>query len=245
MSASAQRAEGTEPASSTWPHGASHRATMRISDVLTALRPEFPGVSHSKLRFLEDQGLIEPVRTGSGYRQYSPADVERLRYVLVEQRDSYLPLKVIKERLQELDEGQAEHAPGPRVAGTPQDASPSRYTSASLAAAAGVEESFVEELVSAGVLRRSPGGQHDAASLEILRLAATLSEYGVEARHLRSLRTASDRHVSLIQQIVAPWRSQQTTTARAQAGTMATEAGETFSRLHRAWVREGISDITS
>ncbi|WP_083372249.1 transcriptional regulator FtsR [Paraoerskovia marina] len=218
---------------------------MRISDVLTALRPDFPGVSHSKLRFLEEQGLIEPVRTNAGYRQYSPADVERLRFVLVEQRDSYLPLKVIKERLHELDDGGTEHAPGPRIAGTPAEAAPSRYTTESLAAAAGVQTEFVDSLVEAGVLRRSPGGQHDAASLEILRLASALAEYGVEARHLRSLRTASDRHVSLVQQIVAPWRSQQSPSARAHAGTMAAEVGETCARLHRAWVHEGISDLTS
>jgi len=68
---------------------------MRISDVLADLGPDFPTVTPSKLRFLEEQGLVEPVRTAGGYRQYSPADLERLRFVLRQQRDRYLPLRVI------------------------------------------------------------------------------------------------------------------------------------------------------
>ena len=78
-----------------WPRGISRRASMRISDVLAALQIEFPAVTTSKLRFLEEQGLVEPVRTAAGYRQYSPADIERLRFVLRQQRDRYMPLKVI------------------------------------------------------------------------------------------------------------------------------------------------------
>lgn len=96
-----------------WPRGISRRASMRISDVLAALQLEFPAVTPSKLRFLEEQGLVEPVRTPSGYRQYSPADVERLRFVLRQQRDRYMPLKVIGERLAALDAGEeGEPTPG-------------------------------------------------------------------------------------------------------------------------------------
>ena len=118
MSTGAAHATAPEPADGPepWPQGISRRATMRISDVLRALRAEFPHVSHSKLRFLEEQGLIEPVRTASGYRQYSPADVERLRFVLVEQRDRYLPLKVIKDRLAALDAGTDAETLAPRLA---------------------------------------------------------------------------------------------------------------------------------
>ncbi|NLF05124.1 MAG: MerR family transcriptional regulator, partial [Actinomycetales bacterium] len=99
-----------------WPQGISRHATMRISDVLAALGGEFPAVSHSKLRFLEEQGLVTPVRTPAGYRQYSPADVERLRYVLRQQRDRYLPLKVIGEQLAELDAGRGSQALTPQLA---------------------------------------------------------------------------------------------------------------------------------
>ncbi|GII99090.1 MerR-like DNA binding protein [Sediminihabitans luteus] len=250
MSAFASRASSPEPAPEPWPQGISRRASMRISDVLAGLRADFPGVSHSKLRFLEEQGLIDPVRTASGYRQYSPADVERLRFVLTEQRDSYLPLKVIKERLAELDAGTAVAGPAPRLAapaepGEDVDALPLRFTVESLAGTAGVETAFVDALVDAGVLHKSAGGQLDAACLEVVRIAASLAEHGIEPRHLRSLRTASQRHVSLVEQVVAPWQRQQTPSARAHAGTVAAEIGEMCARLHTVWVRQGVADATS
>jgi DNA-binding transcriptional MerR regulator len=232
-----------------WPQGISRRATMRISDVLRTLRPEFPAVSHSKLRFLEEQGLITPERTASGYRQYCPADVERLRYVLLEQRDRYLPLKVIKENLAALDAGQAVENPALRLAARDGEVEESsvrrRYTVDSLATTAGVDESLIEGLISAGVLHQVPGGQLDAWSLEVVQLAAALGEYGIEPRHLRLLRTSADRHVGLVEQVVAPWRSQQSSSARAHAGVLASEVGELFAKLHTVWVRQGVDGLTS
>ena len=249
-SSSAARAtdHGEDLAPEPWPQGISRRASMRISDVLRALRTEFPNVSHSKLRFLEEQGLIDPVRTPSGYRQYSPADVERLRFVLVEQRDRYLPLKVIKDKLAALDAGTDAEGLVPRLATTDGDPGSAtirqRYTVDALVSAAGVERALVEGLIEAGVLRQAPGGQLDAHALDVVVLAAGLAEYGIEPRHLRSLRTAADRHVSLVGQVVAPWRSQQTASARAHAGTVAGEVGEMCSRLHTVFVRQGIDDLT-
>ncbi|MHA7133010.1 transcriptional regulator FtsR [Oerskovia turbata] len=238
-----------EAAAEPWPQGISRRATMRISDVLRALRPEFPSVSHSKLRFLEEQGLIDPERTASGYRQYSPADVERLRYVLLEQRDRYLPLKVIKENLAALDTGESVENPALRLAASDGEIETSpvrqRYTVDSLASTAGVAPSLVEGLISAGVLRQAPGGQLDAWSLEVVQLAAALGEYGIEPRHLRLLRTSADRHVGLVEQVVAPWRSQQSSSARAHAGVLAGEVGELFAKLHTVWVRQGVGDLTT
>ena len=78
---------------------------VSIGDVLDQLRAEFDDITISKIRFLESQGLIDPERTPSGYRKFSPADVERLRFILRQQRDHFLPLKVIKERLEKLDRG--------------------------------------------------------------------------------------------------------------------------------------------
>ncbi|ROS74504.1 MerR family transcriptional regulator [Cellulomonas sp. PhB143] len=236
-------APGPEP----WPQGISRRASMRISDVLGDLRPEFPGVSHSKLRFLEEQGLIEPVRTTSGYRQYSPADVERLRYVLTQQRDSYLPLKVIKERLVELDSGILDAAPGPRpaTADGERETAQERYTLEALCAATGADPAMVSGLVEAGVVAPTSSGRYDAFAVELVTVAAALAEHGIQARHLRSLRTASDRHLGLVQQVVAPWRGQQSPSSRAHAATVAAEVGELCARLHTTWVRQGIADIGS
>ncbi|WP_235915532.1 transcriptional regulator FtsR [Puerhibacterium puerhi] len=239
---------GEEHAPEPWPRGISRQPTMRISDVLAALSPEFGQVSHSKLRFLEEQGLIHPVRTPSGYRQYSPADVERLRFVLAEQRDSYLPLKVIKERLAAMDAGEEPApVPAPRLAGGSADRSAEparpRWTVESVAQAAGVDEAFVRSLVSSGLLHESATGQLDAAAPDVVRTATRLAEYGIEPRHLRPLRTAADRSVDLVDQVVAPYRRQQTGSARAQADTLAEELGELLARLHTVWVRRGVDDL--
>ena len=231
-----------------WPRGISRHATMRISDVLAALRIEFPAVTNSKLRFLEEHNLIEPVRTPSGYRQYSPADVERLRYVLREQRDRYLPLKVIGEKLDALDAG-ADDAMVPRARLATEDgvahrpSGSGRLTAAALAEDASVAPELVDELVMAGVLRPGPGGRFDPWAREIAVLAGALGEYGIDARHLRAFRAAAERQVDLIDQVVAPLRGQTSVSARAHAGTVAAELGELCARLHTTLVRAGVADV--
>ncbi|MCL1870472.1 MAG: MerR family transcriptional regulator [Promicromonosporaceae bacterium] len=230
-----------------WPRGISRQATMRISDVLAALGPEFGGISHSKLRFLEEQGLIHPVRTPAGYRQYSPADVERLRFVLTEQRDSYLPLKVIKERLAEMDAGEPAPGPSPRLAGgtaVPPDPSRRVWTTATVTEATGVDGALVDALVHAGLLQPGPGGRLEPGDVDVVRLAAQLAEHGIEPRHLRALRASADRQVALVDQLVAPRRRQQTASAQAHAATLAAEVGELLARLHSTWVRHGVEGLT-
>ena len=227
-----------------WPHGVSREPTMRISDVLADLGADFPTVTPSKLRFLEEQGLVEPRRTAGGYRQYSPADVERLRYVLRQQRDRYLPLRVIGEQLAALDAGQAEEPLTPRLATSDGErAVAGRATVASVAAEAGVDEALVTALVDEGVLRLSPSGHLDAWALELVTLAAGLAEHGVEPRHLRSFRAAADRQVSVVEQIVAPLRAQRSGAAQARAASVAAEVGELCGQLHTALVRAGVASL--
>lgn len=230
----------------TWPVGVSTRASMRISDVLATLRPEFPALTSSKLRFLEDQGLVEPVRTPAGYRQYSPAHVERLRFVLGEQRDHYLPLKVIKDRLDEMDAGLHEPAPVvPHLAasdGERPDLRPAdRLTTATLAHEAGVEVSLVEDLLAAGIIRSDNHGRFDSWAQQIVVHAAALQQHGIGARHLRASRSAADRELALAEQVVAPLRAHGTPSARARADATAVEMGESFIQLHAALVRQALS----
>ncbi len=221
---------------------------MRISDVLADLGTDFPTLTPSKLRFLEEQGLVEPRRTAGGYRQYSPADVERLRFVLRQQRDRYLPLKVIGEQLAALDAGQSDEPLTPRLATSDGErtgsVAPGRTTAAALAAEAGVDVALVEQLVEAGVLTMSGSGHVDAWAREVVVLAAALAEHGVEPRHLRSFRLAADRQVSVVEQIVAPLRGQKAVAAQAHAATVAAEVGELCGRLHTALVRSGVADLT-
>ena len=232
-----------------WPHGVSGEPTMRISDVLAELGGDFPTVTPSKLRFLEEQGLVEPRRTAGGYRQYSPADVERLRYVLRQQRDRYLPLRVIGEQLAALDSGRTDEPLTPRLATADGERTgpglAGRHTAASLATETGVEVDFVVALLEAGVLTASRSGHLDASAHEVVVAAAALAEHGIEPRHLRSFRTAADRQVSVVDQIVAPLRGQRAVAAQAHAASVAAEVGELCGQLHTVLVRAGVARLTS
>lgn len=230
-----------------WPHGVSRRATMRISDVLAELRTDFPAVSTSKLRYLEDEGLVSPLRTPSGYRQYSQADVERLRYVLRQQRDRFWPLSVIREHLAAMDRGEGdEQEPLAHVVRSPEEsaaAHPSRYTMDALAEAAGTTPAMVAELVAAGVVGPDAAGHFDPWARDVVRSAAALAEHGITARHLRAFTVAAERQVALVDQVVAPVRGQSAPSARAHAGTLAAEVGELCGQLHTALLRSGVARI--
>ncbi|HLS26305.1 MAG TPA: MerR family transcriptional regulator [Beutenbergiaceae bacterium] len=247
MSADAARAP--EPQEDEgWPPGVSRMPTMSIGAALGILQREFPAASVSKIRFLEDQGLVSPRRTPSGYRSYSQADVERLRFVLAAQRDSFLPLKVIRERLAELDAGNAAvPAPGARVVSEDGELvvapGAGRFSLEEVAEASGQPVAQIEALVQAGVLVPDAGGKFPGALVPVAKLAAELGAHGIDARHLRAIRTAADRQVDLIEQVIAPVASVRSgpssVGARAKAQTMAAELAGTLAELHTALVRAG------
>ncbi|UFU04509.1 MerR family transcriptional regulator [Ruania suaedae] len=247
MSSSAAREQADAPA---WPFGVSRTPTMNISGALSVLKREFPAISVSKVRFLEDQGLVCPHRTPSGYRRYSLADVERLRFALAAQRDSFLPWKVIRERLAELDAGGADPpAPGARVISEDGEiladpSPPGRLTADQVARAAGCDPERVASLTSTGLLVADAAGKFPARSVEIVRFADELAAHGIDDRHLRALRSAADRQLDLVEQIVAPVRSQRTgpsaSGSRAKAHAMATELTATMTSLHTALLGAGV-----
>jgi DNA-binding transcriptional MerR regulator len=195
---------------------------LTIGAVLAALAPDFPDISISKIRFLEAEGLLAPERTESGYRTFSPEDVERLRYILTAQRDRFWPLKVIREALDKLERG-LEPAPNgavsarPRVpAGVDDPHLPTaadltrhgrlRLTDVELREAAGLDKPTFEALFTYGLLHPDSSGHFGDASLAVARAAGALAAYGIEPRHLRPFRTAADREIGLVQQIVSPVR---------------------------------------
>jgi DNA-binding transcriptional MerR regulator len=184
---------------------------VTIGSVCKALRQEFPDISISKIRYLEDQKLLSPRRTQGGYRLYSPNDVERLRTILRMQRDEFLPLRVIR---QELAGGRAE-----RELATPADGRPLRRTAVNVRDPGGiysldvvVEETgatpaLVRELVEFGVIKgEARGGTRyfDETEREIVRAVSELARYGVGGRNLRMFRTSADREAQLLQSILAP-----------------------------------------
>lgn len=243
--------------SSATSRGAAVRARqlLSIGEVLAELTPDFPDVTHSKIRFLEDQGLVEPQRTASGYRKFSPADVERLRLVLGLQRERYLPLKVIREYLDAIDRGlEPPELPGgpprvPRMVASGGVPGPERFargrrslrlTRAELVEAAGADDALLAALESYGLVCAGPGGHYDADALELATVARELAAFGIEARHLRAFRTAADREVALVEQVVSPLRRQRQAGADARAGEVAREISALCVRLHATLVRAAL-----
>ncbi|MFQ6172400.1 MerR family transcriptional regulator [Oryzobacter sp. R7] len=220
---------------------------LTVGAVVRALREEFPDVSISKVRFLEAEGLVTPTRTGSGYRQFSTADVDRIRYVLRAQRDLFWPLRVIRDNLDALDrgltpgEGSDLRARAPEPAADPAvpavdelvASTRMRLTRAELAAASGLHVAEVDDLVAHGLLRPGPDGHHGEADLRVARAAAGLAAHGLQARHLRPFRTAADREVGLVEQAVAGRRGP-------DAERRAAEVAHLCLTLHAALVRGGL-----
>lgn len=212
-----------------------------IGAVLARLKQDFPDVSISKIRFLESEGLVTPVRTPAGYRQFGPADIERLRYVLSAQRDHYLPLKVIKEQLEALDRGEAGPTGStlrlPRtlaVAPTelPPAAAPARLTRPELLTRTGLTSTALREIEQAGLLAPVSGGWYDHDAVQIALLVADLLEAGLEPRHLRQFRSAADREAALAGQLVAAQARQRDPDARERAQSQAQQVATDMVKLH-------------
>ncbi|GAA2150545.1 MerR family transcriptional regulator [Nocardioides koreensis] len=241
--------------SATAPSGAS-RARMNIGEVLDRLRPDFPGITIPKIRFLEDKGLIKPERTPAGYRKFSHDDVERLRYVLRMQRDHYLPLKVIGEHLDAIDRG-LEPPPIEAVVPTvPQvalaaDGLPSaesftrrddlRLSRRELVKIAEISEELLDQLEQYGLIAARPGtGHFDTDALVIARTARELADFGFEPRHLRAFKTSADREVGLVEQVVAPHKRGRDAAAKARAEEAVSEIAALSVRLHATLVKSGL-----
>ncbi|MGX7827811.1 transcriptional regulator FtsR [Actinokineospora sp. 24-640] len=215
-----------------------------IGAVLARLRPEFPDVTISKIRFLEAEGLLSPERTAAGYRRFSEADIARLRFVLAAQRDHYLPLKVIRER---LDAG----ATLPALTAVPKrgrmpvigldEPAGDRLTREDVLAHTGVPSALLTELEQYGLVRPDPSGCFDTDGVQVVRIAAALGGFGIEPRHLRAFRAAADRELGLLEQVVAPLYRQRD---RAKAGEQARELAGLSVGLHTLLVKSGLRRVT-
>ncbi|MFF9475956.1 MerR family transcriptional regulator [Streptomyces roseolus] len=227
---------------------------VSIGTVLTQLRDEFPEVTISKIRFLEAEGLVEPRRTASGYRKFSPEDVERLAAVLRMQRDHYLPLKVIREHLDALARGEQVKLPapgrrrdlldglldGPVAEEAGERPTAARLGRAELVAAAGVTDADLTEWESYGLIAESEGGGYDPESVTVARIVADLGRFGLEPRHLRSVKASADREAGLIEQVVAPLRRHRNPQTRAHAEETAADLAQLSVRLHAALVQTAL-----
>lgn len=220
-------------------HGKDISSTARwgIGQVLERLRDDFPSLTVSKLRFLEDQGLVSPQRTPSGYRKFSDLDVERLRFILACQRDRFWPLKVIKEHLEEIDSQQLVPM-GPRAV---VDAPKRRLTEGELAEAAGVDVVSVTEVDALGLIKKGPSQRYDATALPVVRAVTHLLTLGIDPRHLRAFRATADREAGLIEQVVAPLRSSRSSESKGSAQLRAEELSKACIQLHAALLDTAVS----
>lgn len=212
--------------------------TISIGEVLSMLRREFPDVSISKIRFLEAEGLVSPQRTTSGYRRYGQPDIDQLRAVLTMQRDQYLPLKVIREQIQE---GVSEDRP---VAGTglqPSDFRPGagrmRVTREELGEQSGLPEEFLAQLEGIGLIVATPAGHYDEDAFAVACIVARLSVFGIEARHLRPFRVVADRDTGLVEQMATPYSQNRGRDGQARERETVRELAALCIQLHAALLR--------
>ncbi|GAA4290256.1 MerR family transcriptional regulator [Mycobacterium paraffinicum] len=241
-------------------------AGMSIGAVLELLRPDFPDVTISKIRFLEAEGLVTPQRAASGYRRFTAYDCARLRFILTAQRDHYLPLKVIRSQLDAQPDGELPPSgspyAGPRLvsvagvgevgaepgSGAGSDAAavaPSsiRLSREDLLERSGVADDLLTALLKAGVITTGPGGFFDEHAVVILQCARALSEYGVEPRHLRAFRSAADRQSDLIAQIAGPLVKADKAGARDRADDLAREVAALAITLHTSLIKSAVRDV--
>lgn len=175
---------------------------LSIGQVLARLQDDFADLTPSKLRFLEEQGLVTPERTKSGYRKFSQSHIERLRLILTLQRDHYLPLKVIAEVLEELDAGRDPIIPGAAPRSASSILAPKRVLSSDeLRRLTGASPRFIGEAIAAGLLPAAEVFPHDAVAQ--VNALLKLAEQGITPRHLRPLRVAAEREAELIAHAVS------------------------------------------
>ncbi|QUC15523.1 MerR family transcriptional regulator [Arachnia propionica] len=199
-------------------------APRTIGQVLESIRGEFPDISVSKVRYLENEGLISPERDHpSGYRRFYPADVERLLFVLRAQRDRYLPLKVIREELAAMDRGEVlPETADATVPTTPQNAEPSRrqprqpgtqrqlFTRRELLSESGLGEAALIELERLKVISHRKGTQRYGREMLALAVAAKrLGDYGVEPRQMRVLQQSASLEAALVEQAISQYQGRQ------------------------------------
>lgn len=230
-------------------HSSGAPAGLSIGAVLAKLRGEFPDLSISKIRFLESEELVTPERTAAGYRQFSGADIERLRFVLTAQRDHYLPLKVIKEQLDAIERGLDPATPTPRLpralvaAEDPQAPAATReirMTRAELLHEAEITDADLTQAESFGLVEPGPGGFYGTEAVLAARTVGELMALGVEPRHLRSMRGAADREAAMVAQLVSAQARQKDPDARARARAQAAANAATLLRLHALLVKAAL-----
>jgi DNA-binding transcriptional MerR regulator len=232
------------------------RNYQSIGEVLVNVKTEFPDITISKIRFLESEGLITPERTPSGYRKFYPDDVERLKSILRLQRDEYLPLKVIKERLLKADSGEDEDQPtleqatsGVDTDGGGEDLAEAptglQMSLEEMAAATGVDRERIKELEQFGIVcsHGPEGGRYyDGDDYVTLSIVKDFLRFGIEPRHLTMYKHFADRESAFFEALVAPTLRQKNPDARRAATQTLGELTTTSRKFKQALLRNALRD---
>ena len=234
------------------------RNYQSIGEVLVNVKTEFPDITISKIRFLESEGLITPERTPSGYRKFYPEDVERLRSILRLQRDEYLPLKVIKERLLKADTGDEDDLPTleQAVGGAEPDGSEDlaeaptglQMSLEEMSAATGVDRDRIKELEGFGIVcsHGPEGGRYyDGDDYVTLSIVKDFLRFGIEPRHLTMYKHFADRESAFFEALVAPTLRQKNPDARRAAAQTLGDLTSTSRKFKQALLRNSLREHLS
>lgn len=215
---------------------------LTIGKVLNQLSAEFPDLTPSKLRFLEEQGLVTPQRTESGYRKFTESDVERLRIVLELQRDKYLPLKVIRDYLADLDAGKQPTLPGESSVNSAhvRQIRNRKFSLIELIAETAISDDLLQQAQEVQLLGADPFEHSD---VEIARALVHLQRFGIAPRHLRGLKAAADREIGIIEGVIAPVLRKNDTGARSRAAHYAAEIENQFAAIRNELIHAVINKI--
>ena len=217
-------------------------ALLSIGQVLARLTAEFPDLTPSKLRFLEERQLICPARTESGYRKFSAADLERLRFVLTMQRDHYLPLKVIRGYLDEIDAGRQPELPGGGSLPAPSMLSTERKLQRDeLVREAGATPGLLNDAISSSLIVAAELYGEDV--LAVLHSLVELQRSGIEPRHLRGFRVAAERELGLIESALIPVARRKDASSRAKASELAREIAGQLEIVRSSLIRTALSRL--
>jgi len=227
------------------------RNYQSIGEVLVSLKTEFPDITISKIRFLEAEGLIAPERTSSGYRKIFDGDVEKLRSILKMQRDEYLPLKVIKDRILKAESEGTPEGPEPEVEESDELADAPTGLQMSIeemSAATGVEKERILELESFGIIcSHGPEAAryYDGDDYVVLSVVKDFFKYGVQPRHLRMYQHFEEREASFFESIVLPMMRQKNPDARKAATDSLHDLARLSKKFKQALLRINLRDYLS
>lgn len=214
---------------------------LSIGQVLARLTGEFPELTPSKLRFLEERKLISPARTESGYRKFSPPDLDRLRFVLTMQREHYLPLKVIKGYLDDLDAGRQPELPGGAIISASMLSTERRLTRDELVRESGATPQLLNDAVSSSLIM--PAEHFGDETLAVLRSLVELQKSGIEPRHLRTFRAAAERELGLIENALMPVTHRKDASSRAKAVELAREIAGQLEIVRSSLIRSALTRL--